>query len=207
MGMNMELVTLKNGMKLNGVVSDRPARPAGASGFAAQLAQVAEAAKQAEASGSTKLQAAYNSLTPGSKAVLGRISVGASDITKDEWKRLRQELAAAGLLTQDELFYSDPDIVVLGDAGDFADGTGFISGCYTVSYEETGGWETYADIKWGGDPFEFLDQWLEMLCRERDAWDKADWSDGVERDTAARTRQIEAHEKVSNLVKQLIKLI
>ena len=203
--MELRTIKLENGM--TAVVGDRPAPTPAQSAFAAELARVAEAAKQAEAAGSTKLQAVYSSLTPISKAVLDRLKAGMANVTKEEWNNLRRELKETGLISGEEYFYTDPDIVVLGDVGDFMDEKGaFIGGCCTVTYEKAGRWNGFGGIEWGGDPFEYLDQWLEMLRKERDAWDAAVLADGITHDTSARTRQIEAHEKVSGLVKELMEL-
>lgn len=209
MDLKMGQVTLKNGW--TAVVSERQAAAMGKgmrSGFAAELNKMTEAAAEAEASTNVDLKAAYDRLSADSKAVLSRLKAGTANVAKEEWNSLRREMKETGLISKEEYFYTDPDIVVLGNAGDFMDEKGaFISGggC-TVTYEKTGRWDGYDDIKWGGDPFEYLDQWLEMLRQERDAWDSATWSDGIKMDISARTRQIEAHEKVSDLVKSLLEL-
>lgn len=207
--MELEMITMKNGAKIAGIVASNPANR-GTSGFDAELARVTEAAKQAEASGGTKMQAACSSLTPSSKAVLERINAGASNVTKDEWKRLRQELAAAGLMTQDELFYSDPDIVYVGDIADaVTDANGVIGllGCSAtqtdMSPSPSG---NFWGIDWSGDPLKYLDQWLKALRKEQEHLNRQFRPDGTSYDTSFYNKQIEANEKVSDLVKSLLEL-
>lgn len=198
--MDMRMVTLENGMRA--VVSDRTSGTgsAGASGFASQLNKAAEAAAKAEASGDTGLKAAYDRLSDVSKAVLSRLKAGAADITKGEWDDLRRELKELGLISEAEYFYTHPDIVVLGKAEDFQDGgVVVVSEGPAVSF----GYET---TEWTGDPFQYLDLWLELLRRERDLWAEAAQQYGKPLDISARTRQIEAHEKVSGLVRELMEL-
>ena len=215
MGLMMQTITLKNGAKLNCVVSDRSdTDQTAASGFAAELNRVSEAAKQAEAAGSTKLQAAFSSLTPSSKAVLERMKAGASDVTEDEWNRLRQELAAAGLMTQDELFYSDLHIVYIGnileatDVVTDANGVIQIWGCSAAQTNliSPSLSEDYWNIEWTGDPLQYLGQWLKALQEQQDHLSKQFRPDGTSYDTSFYTKQIEANEKVSALVRSLLEL-
>ncbi len=198
--MDMRMVTLENGW--TGVVAGKPSGTgrSGMSGFASELNQVAEAAKQAEASQDGYLKAAYDRLSDSSKAVLGRLKAGTADVSKSEWDGLRRELKEMGLITEAEYFYTHPDIVVLGKAEDFGDGlVTVVSKGPAISFG-------YESAEWTGDPFQYLDLWLELLRRERDLWAEAAQPDGMPLDTSARAKQIEAHEKVSGLVKSLLEL-
>ncbi|MDE6281192.1 MAG: hypothetical protein K2M15_05295 [Oscillospiraceae bacterium] len=199
--MDMRMATLENGW--TGVVTERQAAAmsrTGQSGFASELSRVTEAAKQAEVSGDLDLKTAYDRLSDGSKAVLGRLKAGAADISKSEWDGLRRELKELGLITEAEYFYTHPDIVVLGKAEDFQDGgVVVVSDGPAVSFG-------YKTAEWTGDPFQYLDLWLELLRGERDLWAEAARQHGKPLDISPRTRQIEAHEKVSDLVKGLIEL-
>lgn len=97
------------------VVQDRPSAPgkAASSGFAAQLSRATQAA-QADQAGGGELKAAYDRLSAASKAVLNRLKAGEANVSKEEWAALRRELRDAGLITQEEFFRSDPDVVVVG---------------------------------------------------------------------------------------------
>lgn len=74
--MELSVITLQNGMRA--VVGGKPEPTPEQSAFAAELEQAAEAAKRAEASGSTKVQAAWCCMTPSSKSVLERMKAGGS---------------------------------------------------------------------------------------------------------------------------------
>ena len=199
--MDMRMTTLENGWRA--VVTERQAAAmsgAGQSAFAAELERAAGTAARTEASGDTDLGAAYDRLSDGSKAVLSRLKSGAADISRTEWDDLRRELKETGLITETEYFYTHPDIVVLGKAEDFRDGgVVVVSEGPAVSYG-------FGDIEWTGDLFQYLDQWLELLRRERDLWAEPAQQYGTPLDLSPRTRQIEAHEKVSALVRELVEL-
>ena len=200
--MGMTMVTLENGLRA--VVTERQAAAmskAGQSGFAAELRRTAEAA-EAENPGGADLKAAYDRLSDGSKAVLNRLKAGAADITKGEWDNLRRELKEQGLISEAEYFYTQPDIVVLGKAEDFQDG-----GVTLVGEGPALSFERFESIEWTGDLFQYLDQWLELLRQQRDHWADAAQQWGKPLDISPRTRQIEAHEKVSGLVRELAELV
>lgn len=198
--MGMTMVTLENGLRA--AVTERQAAAmngAKQSGFAAELRRTSEAA-ESESSGGADLQAAYDRLSDGSRAVLGRLKAGAADITKGEWDDLRRELKEQGLISEAEYFYTHPDIVVLGKAEDFQDG-----GVVVVSEGPAVSFDSLA-TEWTGDLFQYLDQWLELLRRQRDLWAEAAQQYGKPLDISPRTHQIEAHEKVSGLVRDLMKV-
>lgn len=198
--MDMRTVTLENGW--TGVVTNKPTKAdgAGVSAFAAELRRTSEAA-EAESSGGADLQAAYDRLSEGSRAVLGRLKAGAADITRGEWNDLRRELKEQGLISEAEYFYTHPDIVVLGKAEDFQDG-----GVTVVSEGPAVSFDSLA-TEWTGDLFQYLDQWLELLRQQRDLWAEAAQQYGKPLDISPRTHQIEAHEKVSGLVRELAELV
>lgn len=196
--MGMTIVTLENGLRA--VVTERQAAAmgrTGQSGFAAELRRTAEA----ESSGGADLKAAYDRLSEGSRAVLGRLKAGAADITRGEWNDLRRELKEQGLISEAEYFYTHPDIVVLGKAEDFQDG-----GVTVVSEGPAVSFDSLA-TEWTGDLFQYLDQWLELLRQQRDLWAEAAQQYGKPLDISPRTHQIEAHEKVSGLVRELAELV
>lgn len=222
--MDMRMVTLENGW--TAVVADKPAKAngAGQSGFAAQLGRAAQAAAEGAASGRTDLKAAYDRLSDGSKAVLSRLKAGKVGVSQSEWFELRRELRDLGLMTRQEFFDSDPDIVILGYAdenGEFVQYPGR-SGALAPELDNAhflaGGASAYASggarygrywalEEWSGDPFRFLDAWLEAIRGWRDDLDQLTREDGTRYDTSRLTRQIEAKEKVNGLVRDLMELI
>lgn len=222
--MGMRTVTLENGW--TGVVADRPpkANAAGRPSFAAELERLAQAAAEGSASASAELQAVYDRLSDGSKAVLSRLKAGEADVSQSEWFNLRRELRDLGLVTGQEFFDSDPDIVVLG----YTDGNGeFVQypgrgGALAPELEDAhflvGGASTYVSggvrygrywalEEWSGDPFQSIDAWLEAIRGWRDDLDQLAREDGTRYDTSCLTRQIEAKEKVNGLVRDLMELI
>lgn len=219
--MDMRMVTLENGW--SAVVTERQAAAmsgAGQGGFAAELERVAA---RAEASGDTDFKTAYDRLSDGSKTVLSRLKSGEADVSKSEWFDLRKELRDLGLITQNEFFDSDPDIVVLG----YTDGNGdFVEypsrgGALAPGLENAhflvGGASAYVSggvrygrywtlEEWSGDPFQSIDAWLEAIRGWRDDLDQLVREDGTRYDTSSLTRQIEAKEKVNGLVRDLMKV-
>lgn len=207
--MDMRMTTLENGW--TGVVAGRPSdmKKSGVFGFAAELNQAVEAAKQAEASQDGNLKAAYDRLSDHSKAVLSRLKAGQNDITTEEWSALRAEMRDAGLITQSEFISSDPDVVTIGylDANDGVVLYPFAIGC-TVSYTYDGSVKSGAfwGINWNGDPFQYLDQWLKIVRDHRENLELLALTGGSVYDTSYLIREIQANEKVSDLVRGLIEL-
>lgn len=197
--MELRVITLENGMKLVGS-ADKPAPTPEQSAFAAELERVAEAAKQAEASGSTKLQAAWSSLTPSSKEVLERMKSEEPNITEEEWDRLKRELAAMGLISGDDLMRTTNNAVVgKVDMDQVEDWDCLMLGSGSVTligtYDEymalrSSGILTF-DIEWTGDPLKYMDMWLQALRRQMDGF-------------PGRAEQVESYEKLYNVLSQLL---
>lgn len=219
--MDMRTTALGNGW--TGVVADRPAgKGLGTSGFAAQLSQAAEAAKAAEVSGNAQLKAAYGRLSAMAKRTLGSLKAGGK-ISEEQWYALRKEMWEQGLINSDEFFCSDPHIVIVGYTDENGEavsyfpavtklppgmeGADFLLG--GIGTCEIGG-KKYGRVwvleKWGGDPFQFLDRWLEALRGWRDDLDQSVRPDGGKYDTSHLTCQMEAREKVNGMVKHLMDL-
>lgn len=205
--MDLKTIRLENGW--TGVVEDKPAKAngAGMSGFAAELDRAARAAKQAEASGDMDLKTAYDGLSAQSQAVLSRLKAGDADITMDEWSALRMELRDAGLISRSDFAESDPGMVIVGytDANGDAVIYPFATGC-SVSYTDGSSMKSnsFLGIDWDGGPFRYFDQWLKILLGHRDDLELRALLGGTVYDTSHLTRQADAIEKVSGLVKDLL---
>ena len=73
----------------------------------------------------------------------------------------------------------------------------------------TGSWSPsryWSPEDWAGDPLRFLDKWLEAIREWQDEVDAQYRADGTKYDTSHLTKQAEAHEKVSGLVKAMLEL-
>lgn len=184
--MELRVVTLENGMKA--VTWDKPAPTPEQSAFAAELERVAEAAKKAEASGSTKEQAAWSSLTPTSKEILERMKAEEPDITEEEWDRLKRELAAIGLISQNDLAHTVNGAVVVGKLERGASGEFFGAGSVTIK-EAAPNFE----IEWIGDPLKYMNEWIWELRKQMN-------------EVPGRAGQVESYEKLYNVVSKLLEM-
>ena len=192
------------------VVQDRPSAPgkAASSGFAAQLSRATQAAQADQAAGG-ELKAAYDRLSAASKAVLNRLKAGEANVSKEEWAALRRELRDAGLITQEEFFRSDPDVVVVGYTDANGELVTYPPVCCQGAAQSNGGVlisRYWSPEDWAGDPLRFLDKWLEAIREWQDEVDAQYRADGTKYDTSHLTKQAEAHEKVSGLVKAMLEL-
>lgn len=184
--MELRVVTLENGMKT--VTWDKPEPTPDQSAFAAELERVAEAAKKAEASGSTKEQAAWISLTPASKEILERMKAEKSDITEEEWDRLKQELAAIGLISQNDLAHTVNGAVVVGKLEQGASGEFFGAGSFTLIDEAPN-----FEIEWTGDPLKYLDAWMRELRKQMN-------------EVPGRSEQFESYERLNHVLSKLLEM-
>lgn len=182
--MELSVITLENGMRA--VVGDKPAPTPEQSAFAAELSRVAEAAKQAEASGSTKVQAAWRCMTPSSKSVLERMKAGEADITEEEWDRLKQELAAMGLTSRNDLFHTTNNIVVTGKLGPSGEPLLSTGTCNKASESPN------FEIEWTGNPLKYMNEWMRELRKQMN-------------NIPGRAEQVESCEKLYSVVSSLLK--
>lgn len=181
--MELRMITLENGMKA--VVGDKPKPTPEQSAFAAELDRVAEAAKQAEASGSTKVQAAWSSMTPSSKAVLERMKAEEPDITEEECDRLKQELSAMGLISRNDLARTGNHVVVVGKLGPSGEFTGPQASAVIV------GEAPNFEIEWIGNPLKYMNEWMRELRKQMDK-------------IPGRAEQVESYEKLHSVVSSLL---
>lgn len=191
--MNMRTTTLENGMWA--VVQDRPSAPgkAASSGFAAQLSRATQAAQADQADGG-ELKAAYDRLSAASKAVLNRLKAGEANVSKEEWAALRRELRDAGLITQEEFFRSDPDVVVVGYTDANGELVTYPPVCCQGAAQSNGGVlisRYWSPEDWAGDPLRFLDKWLEAIREWQDEVDAQYRADGTKYDMSHLTKQAE----------------
>lgn len=181
--MELRVITLENGMKA--VVGDKPASTPEQSAFAAELERVTKAAKQAGASGSTKVQAAWSSMTPSSKAVLERMKAEDSNITEEEWDRLKRELSAMGLISGNDFDHTANNLVVVGKlapSGEF-----FTPPSASIETSEAPNFE----IEWTGNPLKYLNEWMRELRKQMDT-------------IPGRAEQVESYEKLYSVLSSLL---
>lgn len=181
--MELRMITLENGMRA--VVGDRPAPTPEQSAFAAELERVTEAAKQAEASGSTKVQAAWSSMTPSSKAVLERMKAEEPNITEEEWSRLKQELLAMGLISRDDFGHTVNNLVVVGKLAPSGEFLTPVSA--SIKTSEAPNFE----IKWTGNPLKYMNEWMRELRKQVDT-------------VPGRAEQVKSYEKLYSVLSSLL---
>ncbi len=134
---------------------------------------------------------------------------GEANVSKEEWAALRRELRDAGLITQEEFFRSDPDVVVVGYTDANGELVTYPPVCCQGAAQSNGGVlisRYWSPEDWAGDPLRFLDKWLEAIREWQDEVDAQYRADGTKYDTSHLTKQAEAHEKVSGLVKAMLEL-
>ena len=131
-------------------------------------------AAQADQAGGGELKAAYDRLSAASKAVLNRLKAGEANVSKEEWAALRRELRDAGLITQEEFFRSDPDVVVVGYTDANGELVTYPPVCCQGAAQSNGGVlisRYWSPEDWAGDPLRFLDKWLEAIREWQDEVD------------------------------------
>ena len=141
--------------------------------------------------------------------MLNRLKAGEANVSKEEWAALRRELRDAGLITQEEFFRSDPDVVVVGYTDANGELVTYPPVCCQGAAQSNGGVlisRYWSPEDWAGDPLRFLDKWLEAIRDWQDEVDAQYRADGTKYDTSHLTKQAEAHEKVSGLVKAMLEL-
>ena len=181
--MELRMITLENGMRA--VVGDKPKPTPEQSAFAAELNRAAEAAKQAEAAGSTKVQAAWSSMTPGSKVVLERMKAEEPDVTEEEWNRLKRELLAMGLISGSDFDHTANHLVV---AGKLSPSGEFLSRpiAYIVNNEAPN-----FEIDWTGNPLKYMNEWMRELRKQMNS-------------IPGRAEQVKSYEKLYSVVSSLL---
>lgn len=199
--------------------------------FFLQMSRAAQEAEQAEDSGQPDLKTGYDRLTAQSRELLARLKEAAAvwddpdlqempeGVTKDEWKALRRDMKDAGLISSTDYFRSDPDVVIVGytDPNDGLVAYPPFQDC--AASAETGpgetlcasgstGWLSRLGAEdWTGNPFQFLDQWLQTMRRWQYDLEQMVRPNGVKYDTSHLVRQMEDRQKVTGLVKDLMNLV
>ena len=168
----------------------------------------------------TQLRMVFERLSSSSKNVLERMKAEKNDIKKDEWMSLCRELKDAGVITQSDFDYTRADghLIPIGYYNE--SGTlvkydtppmlveklrTFSGMSQNLSASSTEEWLT--SNGWTGDPIEYLNLWMSMLCdwkRDMSGMRASDGSLKFE-DFSPIDVQINSCQKVADLVKELVK--
>jgi len=168
----------------------------------------------------TQLRMVFERLSSSSKNVLERMKAEKNDIKKDEWMSLCKELKDAGVITQSDFDYTRADghLIPIGYYNE--SGTlvkydtppmlveklrTFSGMSQNLSASSTEEWLT--SNGWTGDPIEYLNLWMSMLCDWKSDMSGTRASDGSLKfeDFSPIDVQINSCQKVADLVKELVK--